>query len=135
MKSLVWNGLISFYSSTYLITTMIAFLNMYDLRLTAKEYSGIEVLSSLLSVIIIVGSVMIPSVVMISLYLKIQAIASLKLTDSDRFEVEINKIYDSMGEIIKGFNLHIVDYKMVILLKSFNFFHQFVLVCTLMLVK
>lgn len=100
MKSLVWNGLISFYSSTYLITTMIAFLNMYDLRLTAKEYSGIEVLSSLLSVIIIVGSVMIPSVVMISLYLKIQAIASLKLTDSDRFEVEINKIYDSMGEII-----------------------------------
>ena len=110
----MWNGLISFYSSTYLITTMIAFVNMFDLRLDGEQYSAIEVFSSLMSLVILVCSVIIPCVIMISLYVKIRAIHGLKLTDPDKFTEELQKIYDSMGEIILGFNLHVVDYKMVI---------------------
>ena len=83
LNSLLWNGLISFYSSTYLITTMIAFLNMFDLRLDSKEHSAIEIFSSLLSLGFVVGSVVIPCTVMISLYIKIKAVHGLKFTDTE----------------------------------------------------
>jgi hypothetical protein len=54
---------------------------MYDLRLSAAEFSAIEVLSSLLSLFILIGSLVVPIVIMTSLYIEIQNIQSLKQTD------------------------------------------------------
>lgn len=79
---------------------MIACVNMYDLRLSAAEFSAIEVLSSLLSLFILIGSLVVPIVIMTSLYIEIQNIQSLKQTDEEKFESEIKKIYESKGEII-----------------------------------
>jgi hypothetical protein len=62
---------------------MIAFVNMFDLRLDSKEHSAIEIFSSLMSLTFLASSVVIPCLVMATLYIKIKEIHSLRFTDND----------------------------------------------------
>ena len=128
LDSLIWNGLLSFYQSTYLVTTMIALINMHDLRLDSEKYSFIEVTSSLLALILLAMAVLVPLIVSISLLIKIS-----EIDNSDvQYEEAVEKIYKRFGEQIRGFNLIVVDYKKVVFLYFFGYLHMFLVLCTVL---
>jgi len=71
IDDLMWNGLLSFYGSTYLVTTMTGLINMFDLRLDSAKYTFIEVACSVIAIVLLVMAVLVPLIVSISLLVKI----------------------------------------------------------------
>lgn len=94
LDNLIWNGLISFHQSTYLVTTMIALINMYDLRLDSAKYTFIEVTSSLLALFLLAMAVLVPTVVSICLLVKINEIEE---NSDEEYDEALEKMYKRFG--------------------------------------
>jgi hypothetical protein len=134
LKSIFWNGIISFYSGAYLVISMIGMINILDLRF-GKDYESIEVFSSILAILFVIFAVTFPFCIGILFFRKLSKIEFLKLTDRKKYIKKLDKFFDKYGEMVSDFNLLAVDYSEAIIIPSLNFAHLFILIICLMVLK